>query len=340
MSKTKRRLKKTAGFVISAGSRALTGGLYRIDADEVGGGYGVEFKGKTLMAEIERKKVELDRVLQGVKGKPIHGLGKTHESGAGAFVFFKKASFALQIIRDIASACALWVTIITLGVGAPVGAVFASIALYTAFAKAAIDLLLLVWSGIGLAKTNDPTSRMILRAENTQAGLAFGEGAFMGTSAGLVMGLSGQQGMFNAQQQIGAFSEGSNLEGAIGNQTSQTFANVGVAQSAPVLGNMGAGIGVNAASPYARHAQIESLKHDRKVEQIQRAKKAIRPVTNPAREAFDKLAQLALSKRQFKKARLVVMLPEISKSIEGLGGAIEDIEEPQPPPQPSAPPQS
>ena len=330
MSKTKRRVKKLGGMVMGAGMRALTAGMYRIEAEDEAGGYRVGFKSRTIIDDIIKKHYELKLVLRGVNSKPVRGLGGKH--GARAYVFFKALSFALQIIRDIASAVALWVTIVTVGAGAPVGAAFASLALFSAMAKGAIDLLLLIWSAIGLANTNDPTSRMILRGENTRQGLAFGEGVFAGASAGMVMGFSGQTGLLNFGKQDMAFGAGSQVKDLSGTIEGQ-IANVAVGPATPALGNIGQNVGVNALSPYIRHANIETRKHDEMLDKVRNAKKAIRVVSNPAREAFLKLSDFAQKQKKMRESKFVAILPEISKTIEEMGSTAQQVPESAPPEQ-------
>jgi hypothetical protein len=342
MASWKRKLKKTVGMVGGAGLRALTGGMYRIEAEDEAGGYRVALKGRTILDDVVRKYYELKQILRGVNGKPVRGLGGKH--GARAYVFFKSLSFALQIIRDISSAVALWVTIVTGGTGAPVGAVFASIALYSGLSKAAIDLLLLIWSAVGLANTNDPVSRMILRGENTRQGLAFGEGAFIGASAGLTMGLSGQTGLLSGQMQTTPFGEGSKLHGSISDNWSQniggkelyygsmlrTGANLGVGPAVPALGNIGQNVGVNVASPYRGHANMTTERFSAQAEKVRKAKGAIRLVANPARAAFLGLSKFAQSKKKVSKSKFMEILPELSKTIEEMGSTVDEVPESAP----------
>jgi hypothetical protein len=346
MSKTKRRLKMVGGMVAGAATRALTGGMYRLEASNENGGYRVEFKSRTILDDIIKKHYELKMITRGINGKPVRGLGGKH--GAQAYAFFKGVSFAIQIIRDIASAVALWVTIVTGGTGAPVGAVFASIALFSALAKGAIDLLLLIWSAVGLANTNDPMSRIILRGENTRQGLAFAEGAFAGAGAGLVMGLSGNTGLLSGHQQTTPFGEGSRLHGSINDNWSQnvggselaygsmlrTGANIGVGPAAPALGNIAAGAGVAALSPYTGHANMENKKHDEMLSKVRNAKKAVRVVSNPAREAFLKLSEFAQSKKKLRENKFIAILPEVSKTIEDLGSTVQQVPSSEPVPGP------
>ncbi|MCC6456798.1 MAG: DUF4157 domain-containing protein [Caldilineaceae bacterium] len=324
MSSAMRKTKKVVGMVAGAGLRVLTGGLYRIEAEDEAGGYRVGLKSRTILDDIIRKHYELKQILRGVDGKNVRGLGGKH--GARAYVFFKGISFALQIVRDIASAAALWVTIITGGQGAPVGAVFASIALYSAISKAAIDLLLLIWSGVGLAMTNDPMSRSILRGENTRQGLAFGEGAFAAASGGLVMGLSGSTGLLSFQNQGAAFGAGSHTADLSGSMWG-TPASMAVRSGVPVVGNIGQKLGVNAMSPYAGHANVENTKVNQQAEKVRKAKSAVRVLSHPVRSAFGALADLAQKKKRLRKSKFIAMLPEIAKTIEDLNSDVQEVPE-------------
>ena len=324
MSKTKRRLKKLGGMVGGAGLRALTGGLYGIEAQDEAGGYRVGIKSRTIIDDVIRKHFELKQIMHGVNDNPVHGLGG--RDGARAYVFFKGISFALQIVRDISAAVALWVTLITGGAGAPVGAVFASLALFAGLSKAAVDLLLLIWSAVGLGKTNDPRSRAILRGENTRQGLAFAEGAFVGASAGLVMGLSGNTGLVDFGKQTAAFGSGSQT-GSTGVGIGDSLASAGVGPAVPALGNIGAGVGVNALSPYVGHANLTSLKHEEQLTKVRKAKTAIRAVSNPAREAFLRLSEFAQKKKKMRQSKFVAILPDIAKTIEEMGETVQEVPE-------------
>ena len=324
MNKHKRRAKKVVGMIAGPGLRALTGGLYRVEAEDEAGGYRVGLKSRTIIDDIIKKYYELKQLVKGVDGSHVRGLGGKH--GARAYVFFKAIAFALQIVRDISSSVALWVTIVTGGQGAPVGAVFASIALYSGLAKAAVDLLLLIWSGIGLANTNDPESRAILRGENTRQGLAFGEGAFAAASAGMVMGLSGSTGLLSFDKQIGAFGVGSrtaDLGGSLGG----TVASASVGSATPALGNIGANLAVKGLSPYANNASLENAKLSAQVEKIRKAKSAVRVLSHPVRSAFGKLAEFASRKKRLRKSKFAALLPEIAKTIEDLSSNVDEAPE-------------
>jgi hypothetical protein len=302
----------------------------------------VNFKGVSLWDDIQAKNLELLQIQQGLDGKNIRGMGG--RSGAEAYAFFKGVSFALQIVRDIASACALWVTIVTAGVGAPVGAIFASLALFATIAKAAIDLMLVIWSGTALANTNDPQSRMILRGENMRHGLALGEGLVAGAGAGAVMGISGNTGLLNFQQQTSAFGssklDGSSAQsdrfGAISNNWSQggpggefTYggmlrdgANIGIPQGAQ-LGNIGVNV-AGANHRYGTHSGLERRKLDDQKAKLSKAKLSVHALS-PAASAFKKLGELAANKKPLRKA--AIQMPEVAKNIQELVGKVDSVSE-------------
>jgi hypothetical protein len=207
MSKSKRRAKQLAGMLGGIGLRVLTGGLYRVEAEQRGGGYRTAIKSKTLLEDITLKVVELKALAKGLAGQ--HGMNK---HAMRSYIFFKALSYIMQVIRDIASAVALWLGITV--VGSPVGAGFAAAAFYTGAAKLAIDIMLLVQASIARAKTNDPQSRILLANQQSTMAAEVGAGAGALGAAGLVMGLSGQTGILTGQAQQTAFGTDSRLGGA------------------------------------------------------------------------------------------------------------------------------
>jgi hypothetical protein len=335
MSSGKRKAKKLLGIVAGGGLRALTGGMYRVEAADEAGGYRVNLKSVSIVEDMIRKHHELQAIVSGLDGSHVKGLGGKH--GARAYAVFKGIAFGLQIARDIASAVALWVTIVTGGAGAPVGAVFATIALYAALAKAAIDLLLLIWSGVGLANTNDPRSRSILRGENVRQGLALGEGAFAGASAGMMMGLSGSTDLLVGSKQGMAFGAGSQtkvLSGIEGH-----LANAAVGPVTPVLGNLGQNVGVNNFSSYVPHASTEATNISEKAEKSRTATKAIRVLTSPIQSGFSKLGDFVSKKKNLRTSKFAALIPEIGKTFKELTRGAQEAAAP-PPSQPQGAPQS
>jgi hypothetical protein len=184
------------------GLRVLTGGLYRVEAEQRAGGYRTAIKSKTLLEDIAKKVAELKNLMKGLQGEGggMHGMNK---HAMRSYIFFKGLSFVMQVIRDIASGVALWLGITV--AGSPVGAVFATIAFYTGAAKLAIDLMLLIQASIARAKTNDPLSRVLLANQQSTMAAEVGSGAGAMGAAGLMMGLSGSTGLLQGQVQQSAF---------------------------------------------------------------------------------------------------------------------------------------
>jgi hypothetical protein len=292
----------------------MTGGLFSLSAEDEAGGYRVGLKSRTLIDDIVRKNFELEQIVKGVAGKPVRGLGGP--SGARAYAIFKGIAFALQIVRDISSAVALWVTILTAGAGAPVGVVFASISLFATIAKGVIDLLLLGWSGVGLGNTNDPRSRAILRSENTKQGLAFGEAAFAGASAGMMMGMSGDTGLLSGTKQTSAFSN-SSFEGVA--------KNVAIGPVTPLVGNIAQNVGVNNLSEYSPETGYETGKANKRVEQVRKAKRALAVLSHPVQSAFSSLAEFMSKKKKLRESKFAGVLPSLVKNIGTMNTTVQTI---------------
>jgi hypothetical protein len=135
----------------------------------------------------------------------------------------------------------------------------------------------------------------------------------------------------NFQQQSQAFGSGS-LVNDLSGTVEGHVANVGVGPAIPAVGNIGANVGVNVLSPYVRHANIESRKHDQLLDKVRKAKRAMRVVSNPAREAFLKLSDFAQQKKKLRNNKFIAILPDLSKTLEEMSSTVQQTPESPPPP--------
>jgi len=310
MSRTKRRFKKLGAMVGNIGARLMTGGMLGMQAVDEAGGYRVNVEKRTIADDIDRKAMELEQLLVGVKDSHVRGLGG--DNGAIAYAFFKLFSFLIQIVRDIFTSLALWVTLVTAGAGAPVGAIFGSIALFATIIKGIIDLLLFTWSGIGLMKTNDPRSRSILRSENRTQMISVGEALISGGVAGMTMGLSGDHGMMRGAEQGNAF----------GND----IANVAVGPGIKIVGNIGQNVAANNLSRYNDEVGIEQRYMKQRV-LVRKAKPAMATLVKPVGSAFNSLEQFITKKKSLQKSKISKAIPRLAKSIRTMNLRMQGVPE-------------
>jgi hypothetical protein len=294
------------------GARLLTGGMLGMQAQDEAGGYRVNVEKRTIADDIDRKAMELEQVLSGVNDNHVRGLGG--DNAAIAYAFFKLFSFLIQLVRDIFTSCALWVTIVTGGVGAPVGAIFGSIALYATIVKGIIDLLLFTWSGIGLMKTNDPRSRSILRSENRTQMISVGEALLTGGVAGMTMGMSGDTGMMRGVEQGRAF--GNNI------------ANAGVGPGIKIVGNVGQNVLANNLSNYNAEVGIQE-RHMKHIFLLRKAKPAMSTLAKPVGSALNSLEEFIAKKKSLQKSKISKAIPRLARSVRVMNMRLQGVPEVQ-----------
>lgn len=313
MSKTKRRAKQLAGMIGGAALKVFTGGLYRFEAEQRGGGYRTALKSKTLLEDIARKVAELKILVKGLDG---HGMNK---HAMRSFVFFKGLSFAIEVIRNIAGAIALWLGLTV--VGSPVGAAFATIAFYCAAAKLAIDTMLLIQASVARAKTNDPLSRILLSGQQSSLAAEIGSSAGALGGAGITMGVSGNTGIATGQVQQSAFgvdpklgqnSQFSNLRGLdykIGNMVEVRKVADQVGLGATIMG-----VVPGVATSDESHKAL-GVEHTEEGNRWRSARKGAKRVFHPFNSAIKKLHRFTNKSKKSKMAQMAKLGSEISQTV-------------------------
>lgn len=344
--------------------KTLTGGLIGWEKVEKDGGYSAGLKLTTIWDEIKKIWAEFKQIYATFKGKGIRGLGG--KIGAIIYSILKITSVVLGVIKNLASAVALWSTIAAAasmgGAGAVTG-VATSIALYSAVAKAVIDGVLLVWSIIASKKTKDPRVRSRLRGDVARHGVGLGESLVTVASAGLAAGVSGDYSAFTGgwlagreglAAPAGAFgktgeSGSSQVYNVINDNWSQniggkevyfggllrTGANVAVGQSPTVLNKVGTGIAGAVNDDNMRQMNIDSNK------QIKGAEKEARGKTKDAKGKMSKFAdkvkvgvydmthfwRTPTEKRRGQKQEMGRMFDELAMAVEDINTQNQAIDE-------------
>ena len=206
-----------AGVLGGSVLNLLTGGLYRIEKTQVGGGYDVKFEGKSFIDDFKVAVADYVKLAGSAGGERIRGLGGVH--GARAYGVLQIVAKAIGLLKSIATTLALFIP-----PGAPV---LMSIALYSAVVKAALELTLMIWAGIGSAKTNDPRSRAYLKGKIAEHGLQFGGDAANVATVGTLAGLSAGGGAWTGKETFGLFDPKGGAFGGAGKTVENWSQNIG-----------------------------------------------------------------------------------------------------------------
>jgi hypothetical protein len=344
--------------------KTLTGGLIGWEKVEKDGGYSAGLKLTSIWDEIKKIWAEFKQIYATFKGKGIRGLGG--KIGAIIYSVLKITSVVLGVIKNLASAVALWSTIAAAasmgGAGAVTG-VATSIALYSAVAKAVIDGVLLVWSIIASKKTADPRARSRIRGDIARHGAGLGESLVTVASAGLAAGVSGDYSAFTGgwlagreglAAPAGAFgkagdSGSSQVYNAVNDNWSQniggkeiyfggllrTGANAALGQSPTVLNKVGTGIAGAVNDDNMRQMNIDNNK------QLKGAEKEARGKTKDAKGKMSKFAdkvkvgvydmthfwRTPTEKRREQKQELGRMFDELAMAVEDINTQNQAIDE-------------
>jgi hypothetical protein len=263
MVATGRKIRTAIGGVLGGTVlNLLTGGLYRIEKKDVGGGYDVEFEGKSFVDDFVAAAHDYVRLTTSVKGGHVRGLGGKH--GARAYGVLQIIAKALGLLKSICSSIALFTLPLP-----PVSGAYASIALFAGMVKAALELLLMIWAGIASKKTNDPRSRGYLKGKVAEHGLQFGTDMTTVVTAGVMAGVSGDAGQFMGKTVKGLFEEGGKYGGLIPNKVLGMGADLGVKQGATVLNAIGSGIGTGVNDENVRNMTANQQTNDSSVKEAQ-----------------------------------------------------------------------
>ncbi|MBX3001185.1 MAG: hypothetical protein KF893_21860 [Caldilineaceae bacterium] len=359
-----KRLGYTLAGIGGAVVKTLTGGLVGWEKVDKDGGYSAGLKLTTIWDEIKKIWAEFKQIYATFKGKGIRGLGG--KVGAIIYSILKITSVILGVIKNLATAVALWSTIAAAasmgGAGAVTG-VATSIALYAAVAKAVIDAVLLVWSIIASKKTADPRSRSKIRGDIARHGVGLGESLVTVASAGVAAGISGDYSAFTGgwlagraglNAPAGAFgkageSSSSQVYNVFNDNWSQNIggkefyytnflragANAGVGQSPTVLNKVGAGIAGGINDDNMRQMNIDSNK------QLKGAEKEARGKTKDAKGKLAKFAdkvkvgvydmthfwRTPTEKRREQKQEMGRMFDELAMAVENVNTQNQSIDE-------------
>jgi hypothetical protein len=206
-----------AGVLGGSVLNMLTGGLYRIEKTNIGGGYDVKFEGKSFIDDFKLAVADYQKLAGSAGGERIRGLGGVH--GARAYGVLQIVAKAIGLLKSIATTLAMFIP-----PGAPV---LMSIALYSAVVKAALELTLMIWAGIGSAKTNDPRSRAYLKGKIAEHGLQFGGDAANVATVGTLAGLSAGGGAWTGKETFSLFDPKGGAFGGAGKHVENWSQNIG-----------------------------------------------------------------------------------------------------------------
>ncbi|MBX3001180.1 MAG: DUF4157 domain-containing protein [Caldilineaceae bacterium] len=263
MVATGRKIRTAIGGVLGGTVlNLLTGGLYRIEKKNIGGGYDVEFEGKSFVDDFVAAAHDYVRLTTSVKGGHVRGLGG--KRGAKAYGVLQIIAKALGLLKSICSSIALFTLPLP-----PVSGAYASIALFAGMVKAALELLLMIWAGIAAKKTKDPRSRGYLKGKIAEHGLQFGTDMTTVVTAGVMAGVSGDPGQFMGKTVKGLFEEGGKYGGLISNKVLSMGADQGVKQGATILNAIGSGIGTGVNDENVRNMALNQQVSDDSVKEAQ-----------------------------------------------------------------------
>ncbi len=183
---------KVKGGVRGAVVETLSLGLRRGGTVTRGGGYRVEYEGRSIITDIKRNFAELKSVWSQGKGRKGEWGSKI---GTSVFIMLKFISQVISLVRPIVSSLGLLFTVLALippltEIFGPLAAVFTSIGLIMTLVKLAIDLILAIWAGIASTSV-DPRKRKLWKAQAGQHGVAAVQEA---VGAGVQIGFAGVAG--------------------------------------------------------------------------------------------------------------------------------------------------
>ena len=307
---TGKKIAMTAlGVLTGTGLKVLTGGMFRLEKAEVGAGYSATLQKKTIWDDLKQAYRDFKEAthLRGMGGK----------WGARIYAVLQGFSFFLGIVRTLCSTVALYLTLT--GVSAPVAGGFAAAALYSAIAKAAVDLALLIWTGIASQLTVDPRARSKLKGRIARHGMEFGEGVAAAATAGMLAGITADPGAFVGHMTPKVFDATHSTGGGPMNWSQhlpivdkefyfmKTGANVAIGQALPLSSTLGNTIaeGINDSNVRANkmNKDVATQKHAQNMaEQKQKAGES-------SKEAKGKFAAF--------KAKIVSAAESAAKAIYG-----------------------
>ena len=297
------------GLLTGTGLKVLTGGLFRLEKTEVGAGYSATLQKKTIWDDLKQAYRDFKEAthLKGMGGK----------WGARIYAVLQGFSFFLGIARTLCSTIALYLTMT--GVSAPVAGGFASAALYSAIAKAAVDLALLIWTGIASQMTVDPRARSKLKGRIARHGMEFGEGVATAATAGMLAGITADPGAFVGHVTPKVFDTSQSTGGGAMNWSQhlpvvdkefyfmKMGANVAISQAIPLSATLGTTIaeGVNDSNVRANKMKKDTATQEHAQNLAEQKQKA----GESSKEAKGKLAWF--------KAKIVGAAESAAKAIYG-----------------------